>query len=179
MATSPFLGEIMMFGGNFAPMGYALCQGQILPISAYAALFSLLGTTYGGNGTTNFGLPNMQGLAPMAPGQGAGLSLRSLGDTGGAVTVTLTASTTPQHTHAVSAGTAGGGHAGANVLTPVATAFGSLPAGTNLYSTAADGSPMSPTATKAAGGNLPHNNMQPYQALTFVIALQGQFPPRS
>src|ERR1035438_9728459 len=98
MATSPFLGEIMMFGGNFAPMGYALCQGQILPISAYAALFSLLGTTYGGNGTTNFGLPNVQGLAPMAPGQGAGLSLRSLGDTGGAVTVTLTASTTPQHT---------------------------------------------------------------------------------
>src|SRR5271169_5871618 len=106
--STPFLGEIKMFSGNFAPKDWAFCDGQILPISQYTALFSLMGTTYGGNGTSNFALPNLQGCFVMSSGQGPGLSLYDLGETGGSATVTLLNSTMPAHTHDAEANTAGG-----------------------------------------------------------------------
>jgi microcystin-dependent protein len=172
----PFVAEIRIFPFNFAPKGWAFCDGQILPLSQNTALFSLLGTTYGGDGKSNFALPDMQGNAPMHPGQGPGLSLHDLGETGGSETVTLLESEIPSHSHTMVAYTVAG-----NRLTPggnsLSRANGSTPYLTN--------SPQPPTvnmsdnAVTPAGGDQPHNNMQPYLTLNFCIALQGVYPPRT
>jgi microcystin-dependent protein len=175
--SNPFLAEIRIFTGNFAPKGWALCDGQLLPISQNTALFSLLGTTYGGDGKSNFALPDLQGCAPMQAGQGPGLSLRDLGETAGEQTVTLLQTEMPSHSHTAQ------GSTGSNQTTPVnnAWASGAKLGGGNLYfpSTPASNVQMNPFATSIAGGNLPHNNMPPFLGLTFIIALQGVFPARS
>ena len=174
--SNPFLAEIRIFTGGFAPKGWALCDGQLMPISQNTALFSLLGTTYGGNGTSNFALPNLQGCAPMQAGQGPGLSLRDLGETGGEQTVTLLQTEMPAHSHGALA------ESDTTQATPVGNAWGTGQKGFgNLYaaSNAQTNVQMNPFATSIAGGNLPHNNMAPFLGLTFIIALQGVFPARS
>ncbi len=172
--ADPFVAEIRIFPFNFAPKGWAWCNGQILPLSQNTALFSLLGTTYGGDGKSNFALPNMQGNAPMHPGQGPGLSLHDLGETGGSATVTLLQSEIPSHPHQLRANTVDS--ADTNAAGPNASL--ALSAGGTLYQ-AASNTTMATEALAPAGGNLPHNNMQPYLTLYFNIALQGVFPPRS
>jgi microcystin-dependent protein len=174
--SNPFVAEIRIFTGNFAPTGWALCNGQLLPISQNTALFSLLGTTYGGDGKSNFALPNMQGSAPMQFGQGAGLSLRDLGETGGEPTVTLLQTEMPAHSHGVQAAGSGG------LPSPTNNAWASGQKGhPGSYAASNPGTnvQMSPFGTSISGGNLPHNNMPPFLALTFIIALQGVFPSRS
>lgn len=174
--SSPFVAEIRMFAGNFAPTGWALCDGQLLPISQNTALFSLLGTTYGGDGRSNFALPNLQGAAPLQAGQGNGLSLRDLGEIAGEQFVTLLQSEMPSHTHSVQAATSGG------LLGPGGNTWGSGQRGhPGAYAVSNPGTnvPMSPVATSVVGGDSPHNNMPPYLAVTFIIALQGVFPPRT
>jgi len=179
MATEPFVGQLMMFAGNFAPYGWQQCNGQILPISQYTALFSLLGTTYGGNGTSNFALPNMQGSVPMGMGNGPGLTPRVEGEIGGSQTETILTSEMPAHTHVFNSGSAGGGHSGgANVGTPVGHTFGGLATGNNVYGTPGNGQPMLNTSVSVVGGSQPHNNLQPLLCVTFCIAMQGIFPTR-
>ena len=173
--SNPFLAEIRIFTGGFAPKGWALCDGQLMSISQNTALFSLLGTTYGGNGTSNFALPNLQGCAPMQAGQGPGLSLRDLGETAGEQTVTLLQTEMPAHSHTAQASTTGG------LPDPSANVWASgLKGHGNFYSaTSANNVQMNPFATSIAGGSQPHNNMPPFLGLTFIIALQGVFPARS
>jgi microcystin-dependent protein len=174
--ADPFVAEIRIFPFNFPPKGWAFCDGQLLAISQNTALFSLLGTTYGGDGKSNFALPNMQGNAPMHPGQGPGLSLHDLGETGGSETVTLLESEIPAHSHALMATTQA-----ANQATPVNNSLAKT-TGTFKPYLAPAGAPlvqMSQNALPPAGGDQPHNNMQPYLTLNFCIALQGVFPPRS
>jgi microcystin-dependent protein len=174
--SNPFLAEIRIFTGNFAPKGWALCDGQLMPISQNTALFSLLGTTYGGNGLSSFGLPNLQGSAPMQAGQGPGLSLRDLGETGGNQTVTLLQTEMPAHSHSSQAAT------GSDQVGPTNNAWGTGAkfGGGNLYaSTSGTGASMSLSATSVTGDSVPHNNMPPFLGLTFIIALQGVFPARS
>jgi len=170
----PFVAEIRIFPFNFAPKGWAFCDGQILPISQNTALFSLLGTTYGGDGKSTFALPDMQGNAPMHPGQGPGLSLHDLGEVGGSETVTLLESEIPSHTHQMRADNQD--PADTNVVSPAAALAKST--GGALYQPASNAT-MSGNALAPAGGDQPHNNMQPYLTLNFCIALQGVFPPRS
>jgi microcystin-dependent protein len=174
--ADPFVAEIRIFPFNFAPKGWAWCDGQLLPLSQNTALFSLLGTTYGGNGKSNFALPDLQGRAPMHPGQGPGLSLHDLGETGGSETVTLLESEIPVHTHAMQAN----GDFPANVQAPAPDRSLAQSTGGVAYKPPA-GAPMvqfAPEAVAPAGGDFPHNNMQPYLTLFFNIALQGVFPPR-
>jgi microcystin-dependent protein len=173
----PYLSEIRVLTCNFAPVGWALCQGQILPISQYTALFSLLGTNYGGNGTSNFALPNMQGNMGMGMGQGPGLTDRFIGETDGSTTVTVLQTEMPLHSHTVQAG---------------AAATTNLPAG-NSYASEGRGKPpayvnptvspapvtMNPTTVGVTGGSQPHNNMNPYLALNFCICMSGVFPARN
>ncbi|MFI5120548.1 MAG: phage tail protein [Thermoanaerobaculia bacterium] len=175
--ANPFVAEIRIFPFNFAPKGWAFCDGQILPISQNTALFSLLGTTYGGDGKSNFALPNMQGDAPMHPGQGPGLSLHDLGETGGSETVTLLESEIPAHSHQLGAQTV---PLGALAVPSPATTL-SRPASGNLYFTTGSPTPvtMDPNIITPTGGGQPHNNMQPYLTLNFCIAMQGVFPPRT
>lgn len=174
--TDPFLAEIRIFTGNFAPNGWALCNGQLMSISQNTALFSLLGTTYGGDGKSSFGLPNLTGSAPMQQGQGPGLSQRFLGEAAGEQTVTLLSNEMPMHTHLPNAyaGNAGSGDA-ANGIWGEAV-FSKV--GVALYSTAPPNVLMNPQAIGITGGNQPHNNMPPYLCLNFIIALQGIFPQR-
>jgi len=171
-----FLGEIRIFAGNFAPAGWAICDGQLMPISQNTALFSLLGTYYGGNGTTNFALPNLQGASPLMYGQGIGLSAYALGQAGGSETVTLQTSQLPAHAHTpVGSSSAGSATSPANGTWGVA----SVTRGQKLYSpTAGSAPPMSPIAFGPTGGGLPHNNLPPYLTINFIIALQGIFPSR-
>jgi microcystin-dependent protein len=171
--ADPFVAEIRIFPFNFAPKGWAWCNGQLLPLSQNTALFSLLGTTYGGNGKSNFALPDLQGRAPMFWGQGPGLSLHDIGEMGGSETVTLLGSEMPGHGHGLVAQVAPG-DAQVPADTSFARAIGATP-----YMTPGALLPMANTALTPAGGDQPHNNMQPYLTLYFCIALQGVFPPRS
>jgi microcystin-dependent protein len=173
--SDPFVAEIRIFGFNFAPTGWALCNGQILPISQNTALFSLLGTTYGGNGQSTFALPNMQDSAPMHPGQGPGLSLHDLGEQGGEPFVTLLTSEMPSHAHPFSGNTAPGTLNAPDNGRSLARSSG----GTAYKTINPDVQMATPQAAGPAGGNLPHNNMMPYLTLNFCIALQGVFPPRT
>ena len=180
---TPFLGQIMMFAGNFAPRGYAFCNGQLLNINQNAALFSLLGTAYGGNGTTTFGLPNLQSRLPVHIGTGPGLSTYVLGQTGGTDTVTITTQTMPAHNHMLNANKTTGtvGTIGNTVLPATPTGTGTIifyanqPAGQPTLSMF----PMAGGAVSLVGGNQPHTNLMPSLCITFVIALQGIFPSRS
>lgn len=174
--ADPFVAEIRIFPFNFAPRGWAWCDGQLLPLSQNTALFSLLGTTYGGDGKSNFALPNMQGNAPMHPGQGPGLSLHDLGETGGSPTVTLLASEMPAHPHTLRAATdpADNNLPGpSNSLANSQKEFG-FQSTTNANLVNLAGQAITP-----AGGGQPHNNLMPYLTLNFNIALQGVFPPRT
>ena len=174
--ADPFLAEIRIFAFNFPPKGWAFCNGQILPLSQNTALFSLLGTTYGGDGKSTFALPNMQGNVPMHPGQGPGLSLHDLGETGGSQFVTLLTSEIPAHAHFVGRATVAAGDS----VTPVASVWAQAGAGRGaaaLYHTPANAK-VNATSLGPTGGDLPHNNMQPYLTLNFCIALQGVFPAR-
>ena len=176
--SNQFVAEIRIFAGNFAPTGWALCNGQLMPISQNTALFSLLGTTYGGDGKTNFALPNLQGNAPMQQGQGPGLSLRDLGEVGGEQAVTLLDSEMPAHSHGAQAyANAGGkGPAGNTWSDPNQRGISAYaPSSANNLGNVF----MNPQGLSIAGGSLPHNNMMPYLGLTFIIALQGVFPPRT
>jgi microcystin-dependent protein len=170
--ADPFVAEIRIVPFTFAPRGWAFCNGQLLPISQNTALFSLLGTTYGGDGKTTFALPDLQGRAPMHPGQGPGLSPHDLGETGGSETVTLLESEIPAHAHALNASEGDGIErtpAGQLLATGV---------GISQYQVPGQLTDLSASAVASTGGSQPHNNMQPYLTLNFCIALQGIFPPR-
>jgi len=172
--SDQFVAEIRIFPFNFPPTGWAFCDGQLLPISQNTALFSLLGTTYGGDGKSAFALPNLQGSAPMQPGQGQGLSLRDLGEQSGVETVTLLTSEIPIHTHALLAAVDP-----ATVQIPTNLSCLTRSSGGSAYSSNLSGLvAMAPQTLSIAGGSLPHNNMQPYLTLNFCIALQGIFPQR-
>ncbi len=172
--ADPFVAEIRIFPFNFAPKGWAWCNGQLMPISQNTALFSLLGTTYGGDGKSTFALPGLQGAAPMHPGQGPGLSLHDLGETGGSETVTLLESEMPAHTHFVMANTGS-----ANLQVPSPARSMALSTGGNAYSNSTQNlTGFAPQALSPSGGDQPHNNMQPYLTFYYNIALQGVFPPR-
>lgn len=173
--SDPFLAEIRAVGFNFPPTGWAACDGQLLPISQNTALFALLGTTYGGNGSSNFALPNLRGRSPLMPGQGSGLTDRALGASGGAATVTLTHASLPAHTHQVRAS-----DLAANDNDPgPAAVLGAPIAGPQTYAPAIDATvPLAQEALASAGSSQPHNNLQPYLTLNFVIAMQGIFPQR-
>jgi microcystin-dependent protein len=174
--ADPFVAEIRVFPFTFPPKGWAFCDGQLLPLSQNTALFALLGTYYGGNGKSNFALPDLQGSAAMHTGQGQGLSLRDLGQIGGAEAVTLLVSEMPLHNH--------------NILAANPEDDGNLQTGgpTRVLAKSGNGEAygvpnanvvtMAPEAIAPAGGSLPHNNMQPYLTLSFCIAMQGVFPPR-
>jgi microcystin-dependent protein len=171
--AEPFLGEIRMFGFNFAPQGWAMCNGQLLPISQNTALFALIGTFYGGNGTTNFALPNLQSSVAIHQGQGPGLSPYEIGQSGGTENVTLLQGQMPEHTHVVNASQSPGtGTRPAGAVLARATA--------DIYAAAADGSTtMNAGTIGSAGGGQPHSNIQPYLTVNFCIALQGIFPSRN
>jgi microcystin-dependent protein len=174
--ADPFVAEIRIFPFNFAPKGWAFCDGQLLPISQNTALFSLLGTTYGGDGKSTFALPDMQGNAPVHAGQGQGLSLYDLGQVGGTETVTLLQSEIPAHAHnqmaTVEDGTQGTLTAGITLASSVNGALYQKSVNANLVN-------MNFQALGVTGGDLPHNNLMPYLTLNFCIALQGVFPPRT
>lgn len=178
---TPYLGQISMFGGNYAPTGWTFCNGQLMPINQYQALFTLLGTTYGGNGIQNFALPNLISRLPVHVGQGPGLSPYVLGQVGGATDVTITTQTMPAHTHTLNAT-----RSPANANTVGNTALPGTPASPGLfYASTGSGQPalntynMATGAVGPAGGSTPHTNLMPSLCITFIIALQGIFPSRS
>ncbi|SEC97283.1 Microcystin-dependent protein [Rhizobiales bacterium GAS191] len=180
--SAPFVAEIRIFGFNFAPKGWAMCNGQLLQISQNTALFSLLGTTYGGDGKSTFGLPNLQGSVPIHVGgnqPGPGLSIYDLGEVGGSSNVTLLTSEMPSHSHSLNADTGN-----ANSASPANAVYKSgqypgNPAGAVwLYTSAAPATSLSATALSTAGSSFPHNNMMPTLTLNFCIAMQGIFPAR-
>ncbi|MGN6817499.1 MAG: phage tail protein [Sphingomonas sp.] len=178
--SSPFLAEIRTFSFNFAPKGWAMCNGQILSIQQNAALFSLVGTTYGGNGVTTFAIPNLQGRVPIHQGQGPGLANVALGEISGQETQTLTSQQMPIHTHGFTATTSPATKKPVNlgvfaddVDSQAVDYFAAFNAPNSSYVN------LSPLSMSTAGGNQPHNNMQPYLVLTICIALQGIFPSRN
>ena len=173
--ADPFVAEIRIFPFNFAPRGWAWCDGQLLPLSQNTALFSLLGTTYGGNGKSNFALPDLQGRVPMHPGQGPGLSLHDLGETGGSETVSLLESEIPSHAHSLNANNQPGEDPNPDPSHAIARSVGA-----SLYIDVTNQNivNLADQAIAPAGGDQPHNNMQPYLTFYFNIALQGVFPPR-
>ena len=167
----PFLGEVRMFAGTSAPQGWALCDGTLLPISDYDALYTLIGTTFGGDGQSTFGVPDMRGRIPIGQGTSGGQSYL-LGDAGGTETVTLIPAQLPVHTHQFTASTEKG-----SVDTPV----GNLPANSTTISIYRNGNgivPLNAAMSTQAGGSQPHNNLQPFLCVTFIIALAGIFPPQ-
>lgn len=178
--SDPFVAEIRIFPFNFPPTGWAFCNGQLLPISQNTALFSLLGTYYGGDGKSTFALPDLQGCAPMQQGQGSGLSPRYIGESAGVAAVTLIQTEIPVHTHYMQASaqpaTAADptGNYAAQPQWDNGTSFGVA----GIYTTQQPNVLMAPQALSVSGSSLPHDNMQPYLALNFCIALQGIFPPR-
>lgn len=173
-----YLGEIRVFAGNFAPKGWALCDGQLLSITQHTALYSVLGVQYGGDGKTTFALPNLMGSAPMGQGAGPGLTPRTVGQQVGSATVTLLTSQIPAHTHIPNAYQAPGGlNEPDNHVWAETPAAGRPAKQTELYSSTPNVA-MSPVALSVAGASQPHNNMQPYLAMNYIICLQGEFPPR-
>jgi microcystin-dependent protein len=168
--SSPFVAEIRIFGCNFAPTGWAQCNGQLMPISQNTALFSLLGTFYGGDGKSTFALPNFEGSVPIGQGQGAGLSDRFLGEVSGTEFVTLLQTEMPAHNHLLQ-----GDDDDGTFKTPGAMLLG---AGNQMYFSGSPNVNLAPEALAITGGSLPHNNMQPFLVFNFCIALQGVFPPR-
>jgi microcystin-dependent protein len=172
--ADPFVAEIRIFPFNFSPRGWARCDGQLLPISQNTALFSLVGTTYGGDGKSTFALPNLQGSAPMHPGQGPGLSNHFLGESGGSDTVTLLDSEIPTHTHSLLTQ-----NVPANVRAPSPNVGLSRSSGGFAYGPTDSLVSMAGQTINPAGGSQPHNNLMPYLTFYFNIALQGVFPPRS
>lgn len=180
--ADPFLAEIRIFPFNFAPSGWAFCDGQLMSISQNTALFSLLGTTYGGDGQTTFALPNLQGAAPLGTGWGMGLSDRQLGETGGANEVTLSSASIPGHNHPdlAWAGFQASNAAGTSTL-PSSGNTWAVPERETPYATVTNGN-MAPDAVKGvlhSNGSASHNNLPPYLTLYFCIALQGIYPQRS
>jgi microcystin-dependent protein len=177
--SDPFIGEIRIFGFNFAPVGWAMCQGQLLPISQNVALFSLLGTFYGGNGTSNFALPDLRSRVPLGLGQGTGLSNYAIGQAGGAETVTLSVTQLPAHNHAVNASDA----AGVSLFGPSDRSDspkGHVLGRAEIYADRPDGTTvMNAEMIGNTGGGSPVSVIQPYLALNFCIALQGIYPSRS
>jgi microcystin-dependent protein len=182
--SDPFIAEIVMFGGNFAPRGWALCDGQLLQISQNTALFSLLGTTYGGDGRTTFQLPDLRGRFPMHPGSGAGLTTRRLGEKGGTETVTLNTNQIPAHGHTGDGTVKVSGDA-ANTNNPTGNALALAEAYSDQPFPTSPATPLKLRAnsvevtTADTGGGQSHNNMPPYQCVNFIIALQGIFPSRN
>lgn len=180
--SSPFLGEIRMFACNFAPKGWALCNGQLLAINTNTALFSLLGTTYGGNGTQNFALPNLQSAFPLHQGQGTGLSAYTIGEIGGTPSVTLTVNQIPTHTHTFNATTTS---ANAAAIGPSLVPAAPTASGATAYAVSQASDPtlvaqtLAPGAVAIAGGSQPHSNLMPSLCITFCIALVGIYPSRS
>ena len=175
--ANPFIGEIKIFAGNFAPAGWALCNGQLLSIQQNTALFSLLGTIYGGNGTSTFALPDLRGRVPIHMGQGPGLSSYFEGQQAGTETVTLITNQIPAHTHTVNAVASGG-----NQASPVGGSLAIESTGTSLdyvNSNTTPTSAMHPAMIANTGGNQPHSNIQPYLCVNFIIALVGIFPSRN
>jgi len=169
--SEPFVAEIRIFAGSFAPRGWAFCNGQLLPISQNTALFSLIGTTYGGDGRTTTALPNLEGRAPMHPGRGPGLTDKRLGQRGGVETVTLTEAQMPNHTH-----TLNGTNENANQR---AMANNYLARGTQMYHSPTNLGDMADQALPSTGGSQAHNNMQPFLTMNYIIALVGLYPSRS
>ncbi len=170
-ASTPFLGEITCGGWNFCPVNWAECNGQLLSIASNTALFALIGTTYGGDGQTTFALPNIQGRTMIHQGQGSGLTVRTMGETGGAETVTLTTSQIPAHSHQVAA------HTGTErAASPVNGIPGMAPATAPVYTSSAPDASLGTGAVGTSGGSQPHNNLQPYLAVKCCIALSGIFP---
>lgn len=178
--SQPFVAEITIYPFNFAPKGWAFCWGQLLPLSQNTALFSLLGTTYGGDGKSTFALPNFKDNVGVGQGQGPGLSQYFLGEEGGAPSVTLLQTEMPQHTHNFNANTSQGTTLTAtnNMLSGAFTGSKTVNYVGNYMTTGNPATPMSPFAIGFTGGNLPHDNMQPYLGLSYCIALQGVFPAR-
>jgi microcystin-dependent protein len=170
----PFVAEIRIFPFNFAPKGWAFCDGQLLPLSQNTALFSLLGTTYGGDGKSTFALPDLQGSSPMHPGQGPGLSPHDLGEIGGTPFVTLIETELPSHVHAVNAT-----NGPANLQAPASDRVIGRANNNVFLDNPANLVLMAFQTLSLAGSSLPHNNMQPYLTLNFCIALQGVYPPRT
>ena len=173
--SEPFIAEIRIFAGNFAPRGWAFCDGQLLPISQNTALFSLIGTTYGGDGRTTTALPNLKGRAPMHPGRGPGLTERRLGQRGGTETITLSEAQIPYHNHTMRAQNSDA-NSGVAVNNSLARTNGALSYQSNSSTNLVQ---FAPEALDDTGGNQSHNNMQPYLILNFIIALQGLYPSRS
>ena len=174
--SQPYLGSIMMFGGNFAIRGWQMCNGQTLSISSYTALFSIIGTYYGGNGVSTFQLPNMQSRVPLHQGTGQGLSTYVIGENGGTENVTLLYNQMPIHTHAVNASSGL-----ADKLTPTGNVLATEPnlSKPEIYSAAAPNTTMNPNMIANAGGNVPFSVIQPYLCVSFLIALVGIFPSRN
>jgi microcystin-dependent protein len=168
--STPYIGEIRMFGGNFPPSGWAFCNGQEIPIAENDALFTLIGTTYGGDGQSTFRLPDLQGRAPIHQGTGPGLGTYTIGENAGVESVTLTTQQIPTHTHTWQASTGGG-----TSNTPANNVTGSPPVA-KLYRTGTPSDPMSPKVIQPAGGSQPHENLQPYLTISFIISLYGVFP---
>ncbi|MGL4400501.1 MAG: phage tail protein [Luteolibacter sp.] len=181
MANSPFIGEIRMFGLNFSPRNWSFCNGQLISIASNTALFSLLGTQYGGNGTTTFALPDLRGRTPLNQGNGPGLSLRVIGQTGGVENVTLGLNEMPAHTHAAqTAASAPCKNSAGNSDTPAGNYPSAGPA--EIFSGTSNGSMGAMTVTGtlgASGGSQPHTNLPPFLCVNFCIALQGIFPSRN
>jgi microcystin-dependent protein len=181
--AQPFVGQIALFPYTFAPKGWAFCAGQLLPISQNTALFSLLGTMYGGDGKSNFALPDLQGRVPIGVGQGPGLSSYIQGEEAGTETVSLLSTEIPSHNHSLVAttdvGTTATGAGNQLAAAQAGSAHTGLTKG-NIYSTAAPNDNLAPgSAISIAGSSLPHNNLQPYLVLQYCVALQGIFPARN
>lgn len=169
----PFIGEIRMFAGNFAPSGWGFCNGVLYPISEYDALFTLIGTTYGGDGQSTFAVPDLRGRVPVHMGQGTGLASYAIGEPGGTETVTLTAQQIPVHSHPFAASTAGGQSAA-----PQGKVLASPPSVTAFIQDTPS-APLPPTTVGAAGGSQPHENLMPYLCINYIISLFGTFPTQN
>jgi microcystin-dependent protein len=182
MASQPYLGAIFIFAGNFAPRGYQLCQGQLLPISQYAALFSILGTTYGGNGTSNFALPDLQGRAPIGQGNGVGLAPVVLGEKAGVNSATISIANMPAHNHAINCDSNANDTTNlspANSFVSAQASVGQGGSGVTNFSPGPTNATMAPTSVSVAGQSLPLNVQNPFLGVSYIIAMVGVFPSRN